>query len=46
MGAGVFGPLSKVLPWVFASGRGVFQRAKRNVRMFVQVDTPRAGGRN
>jgi hypothetical protein len=44
--AGVFGPLSKVRRRGFAYRRGVFQRAKRNVRMFVHVDSPRAGGRN
>ena len=44
--AGVFGPLSKVPGRVFASGRGFFQTAKRNVRMFVQMDTPHAHVRN
>src|SRR3954452_17177206 len=40
-GAGVFGPVSKDHGRVFAYGRGVFQTAKRNVRMFVHVDSPR-----
>src|SRR5436190_11034338 len=43
--AGVFGPVSKVLRSAFAEGRGVLQRAKRSLRMFIHVDTRTTRGR-